>query len=1200
MRLIEALHRRLLLTATVAYAPSTGLPISYSWNTVVDGGSVTDADVAERSLLKATQTASTNDLFLRLDGIAGSSTASNHVGEITVHSFEWGGDRSPDFPNAGPFFSEMHIVANTTQGSALLVDRLASAQVIPTADLTARYRTGTQVEFLQIELSDVRISSYFVTSGNGTLREEFTLKFDRAEARYFPVVGGVAQTPDTFSWDINATSGTMSDLAIEPSRPMVGNITPFASTQNMYLRLDGVTGEATATGFVNQIDIGGFEWQMDRTATSLQNGISFGTIRLVGKSSSVTPRLLNRMTGGQLSPTATLTIRQTGATPVELYKLDLNSLTVRSLRTTSVNGVALDEFSLSFASFNLTTGANSTTQSLITLGATAQTDRLAQRDIGRLTTMTPSNALFLDLPGVTGASTDANHLNEIELLSYELDMYRGGTFSTLGYGELHIAARSSKATPVLASRMALKTLLTTGTLTVRSSAALGSIEFQVIDLSNARVSSLQTSTVRAGELVDELTLSFQSATFTNRQILPGGTAGTPVTATFSAPSQEAFELTQRNLLTQGMASADQSIFLQLNGINGESVVNGHANEIDVDNFEWQMDSVSAAAPVYYELHVTSLISTATVPIIQRLTTATSISSGRVTVQSAIGFPAFDQYVLNLTNLRVGSYRVRTAADGKQQEEITFTFGSFNLGFRQQSADPLVTFNSTSATAGTTPDFVPTQDSLVQQTAPANSNMLLAMSGINGDVNDITYPNSTNLRAFQWSLNITGNGIQIGELQVTTPVSRSSVPVIDRMTNATSLATTTLAVRRNITATTVVEYFRLSLTNARVSQHTFSSGSGALIDEYSFRFSSLTTRYVPVVNGTPQTAITNTFNTQASGTFVEFDPPARDLARLGQLTPPTGNSMFLRLDGIVGESSAPSFVSNIEILSFDWKANVTISPTSGATSLPEFSELRFATKISKGGMPLLQRLANGQMFPTGTFSVRNNGTSSTFFTVNFDKYMVSTYQLLDAGNGAMIEEFTLHYDISPDTTVPHLLSTSFEFETRQAMNFNFDEQVGGSLQPGDFNVFNISTGQVIQASEMAVSYNFQLKRATLTFPNVAGGILPDGIYGVTIVAGGITDIYGNALATPPTSSFYVLAGDANRDNRVDFDDLLILSQNYGQSGRTFSQGNINYSSGGVVGFDDLLLLAQQYGKSILSAERTGSSKRVSPILSDVLA
>lgn len=52
------------------------------------------------------------------------------------------------------------------------------------------------------------------------------------------------------------------------------------------------------------------------------------------------------------------------------------------------------------------------------------------------------------------------------------------------------------------------------------------------------------------------------------------------------------------------------------------------------------------------------------------------------------------------------------------------------------------------------------------------------------------------------------------------------------------------------------------------------------------------------------------------------------------------------------------------------------------------------------------------------------------------------------------------------------------------------------------------------------------------------------------------------------------GDANVDFAVDFDDLLVLAQHYGQAGlQTWQTGD--FTGDAAVGFDDLLLLAQHY-------------------------
>lgn len=62
--------------------------------------------------------------------------------------------------------------------------------------------------------------------------------------------------------------------------------------------------------------------------------------------------------------------------------------------------------------------------------------------------------------------------------------------------------------------------------------------------------------------------------------------------------------------------------------------------------------------------------------------------------------------------------------------------------------------------------------------------------------------------------------------------------------------------------------------------------------------------------------------------------------------------------------------------------------------------------------------------------------------------------------------------------------------------------------------------------------------------------------------------------------FVIPGDANQDGKVDFSDLLILAQHYGELGATLQDGDFNLD--GTIGFGDLLILAQNYGQTNMQA------------------
>jgi len=62
------------------------------------------------------------------------------------------------------------------------------------------------------------------------------------------------------------------------------------------------------------------------------------------------------------------------------------------------------------------------------------------------------------------------------------------------------------------------------------------------------------------------------------------------------------------------------------------------------------------------------------------------------------------------------------------------------------------------------------------------------------------------------------------------------------------------------------------------------------------------------------------------------------------------------------------------------------------------------------------------------------------------------------------------------------------------------------------------------------------------------------------------------------------GDANGDGKVDFTDLLILAQHYGQHNATTVEGDFN--NDGVVNFEDLLILAQNYAPAAVKRRSRG--------------
>lgn len=176
-------------------------------------------------------------------------------------------------------------------------------------------------------------------------------------------------------------------------------------------------------------------------------------------------------------------------------------------------------------------------------------------------------------------------------------------------------------------------------------------------------------------------------------------------------------------------------------------------------------------------------------------------------------------------------------------------------------------------------------------------------------------------------------------------------------------------------------------------------------------------------------------------------------------------------------------------------------------------------------------------------------------------------------------------ITPDNTPPTVTSSRFDFDGKpQSLAIVFSEAVGSATEFA-LTLTNSSTGAAIDSANLAYSFDTETNTARWTFPGYANGILPDGNYAVALASDLVLDGGGNPLDGDNNgtaggdfaTTFYSLAGDANRDRSVGFADLVAVAQSYGASGKTWATGDFN--GDGNVDFQDLVVVAQNYGKSL---------------------
>jgi hypothetical protein len=154
---------------------------------------------------------------------------------------------------------------------------------------------------------------------------------------------------------------------------------------------------------------------------------------------------------------------------------------------------------------------------------------------------------------------------------------------------------------------------------------------------------------------------------------------------------------------------------------------------------------------------------------------------------------------------------------------------------------------------------------------------------------------------------------------------------------------------------------------------------------------------------------------------------------------------------------------------------------------------------------------------------------------------------------------------------------------QSINVTFSEDVAG-VDSSALILLNTTTGQQVPATDVSVSYDATTFIATFTFPNYAGGLLPDGVYQAQVLGAGITDVFGNALAEDSSvQSFIWSAGTIGDDvYRLTLDPDTLDYQVYLNDEVTpafvAAQGTSLIALGGGAG-DDSLLVDQTNGNAI---------------------
>lgn len=141
----------------------------------------------------------------------------------------------------------------------------------------------------------------------------------------------------------------------------------------------------------------------------------------------------------------------------------------------------------------------------------------------------------------------------------------------------------------------------------------------------------------------------------------------------------------------------------------------------------------------------------------------------------------------------------------------------------------------------------------------------------------------------------------------------------------------------------------------------------------------------------------------------------------------GFDIFLKLDGIAGESTTKGHEKEIEVVSYDQSIDSTVITSGGGGSgagKATFSGVRFRKLLDTASIPIALACASGLHIASARFAFRRSGPALDFYVVALEDVLVThagqcamtgtqsplAFETLakSSAGAALLEEVTLHF------------------------------------------------------------------------------------------------------------------------------------------------------------------------------------------------
>lgn len=198
----EALENRMMLSAAPA------LHHHHSHHNTAPAAIHSAPKAAKTPLVTRASAKAGDPIYMNYTGIPGDVTASGHLGEIQLNSFQWGVGRGISSPTGGaanreasaPSVSEITVTKALDVASPYLLNEALQGQGKDVKIFFVKTNRGKLFTYAEYDLSNVMISGYSISSGGDRPSESISLNFTKVTFISYPP--GPTGTPVKVTWDL--------------------------------------------------------------------------------------------------------------------------------------------------------------------------------------------------------------------------------------------------------------------------------------------------------------------------------------------------------------------------------------------------------------------------------------------------------------------------------------------------------------------------------------------------------------------------------------------------------------------------------------------------------------------------------------------------------------------------------------------------------------------------------------------------------------------------------------------------------------------------------------------------------------------------------------------------------------------------------------------------------------------------------------